>query len=70
MGFQCVFWNILELMCAVPVPLHPPDTQTGVRSDGEPRRIGESCVYAGRCPCQIRAVCEGERLPWRDIGGV
>lgn len=59
-----------SLLHAVPIPLRSPDTQTGVPSAGEPKRIGQGCVYAGRCPWQIGAVCEAEPPPWRENGGV
>lgn len=59
-----------SLLHAVPVPLRPPDTQIDAPSAGEPKRFGQGCVYAGRCPWQAGAVCEAERPPWRENGGV
>ncbi len=59
-----------SLLHAVPVPLQPPDTRSGAAKAGEPKRGGTGCVYAGRCPWQIGAVCESERPPWRESAGV
>jgi peptide/nickel transport system ATP-binding protein len=55
------------LLHAVPVPLrHPAAASTRT---GEPKRGGGGCVYAGRCPWQIGAICEAERPPWRESDG-
>jgi len=59
-----------SLLHAVPVPLQPPDIHSGAAKAGEPKRGGTGCVYAGRCPWQIGAVCENERPPWRESAGV
>ena len=59
-----------SLLHAVPVPLQPPDARSGAAKAGEPKRGGAGCVYAGRCPWQIGAVCENERPPWRESAGV
>ncbi len=59
-----------SLLHAVPVPLQPPESDAGAAKAGEPKRGGAGCVYAGRCPWQIGALCETERPPWRESDGV
>jgi peptide/nickel transport system ATP-binding protein len=57
------------LLNAVPVPLTPPGVPPQ-RSTSKPARRGlPGCVYAGRCPWQIGAICETERPPWQDCDG-
>lgn len=58
------------LLHAVPVPLQAPDTASIASKATEPRRGTGGCVYAGRCPWQAGAICEGERPPWRESGGL
>ena len=58
-----------SLLHAVPVPLQPPAVSSGGGKAGEPNRGGQGCVYAGRCPWQIGAICEAERPPWRESAG-
>ena len=54
-----------SLLHAVPVPLQAPGSSTAATSVSEPKRSGAGCVYAGRCPWQVGAICETERPPWR-----
>ena len=54
-----------SLLHAVPVPLQPPGQSAYTGKAGEPKRGGEGCVYAGRCPWQKGSICETERPPWR-----
>jgi peptide/nickel transport system ATP-binding protein len=56
------------LLHAVPVPLQPPVPADGLKA-GEPKRGAQGCVFAGRCPWQVGAVCETERPPWRESAG-
>ncbi len=58
-----------SLLHAVPVPMRPPRASSNAPKAGEPKRGGEGCVYAGRCPWQIGAICETERPPWRESEG-
>jgi peptide/nickel transport system ATP-binding protein len=58
-----------SLLHAVPVPLQPPGLSPNLPKAGEPKRGGAGCVYAGRCPWQIGAICETEPPPWRESDG-
>ena len=58
------------LLHAVPVPLQPP-VSTGDLKTGEPQRGSGGCVFAGRCPWKIGAICDTARPPWREsVGGL
>jgi len=57
------------LLNAVPVPLTAPGVPPQRSTSKPPRRGQPGCVYAGRCPWQVGAVCETERPPWQDCGG-
>jgi peptide/nickel transport system ATP-binding protein len=56
------------LLHAVPVPLMPPVSADALKA-GEPKRDGQGCGFAGRCPWQVGAVCETTRPPWRESEG-
>jgi peptide/nickel transport system ATP-binding protein len=56
------------LLHAVPVPLQPPVSASGLKA-GEPKRGAEGCVFAGRCPWQVGEVCETTRPPVRESTG-
>jgi peptide/nickel transport system ATP-binding protein len=58
-----------SLLHAVPVPLERPAAASARPKLGEPRRGGQGCPYAGRCPWQPGDVCDTERPPWREAGG-
>jgi peptide/nickel transport system ATP-binding protein len=58
-----------SLLHAVPVPLRAPAGSSAATRVVEPKRSGEGCVYAGRCPWQAGAICETERPPWRTGAG-
>ncbi len=58
-----------SLLHAVPVPLRRPEKPARVAGLAEPKRGGAGCVYAGRCPWQMRTICETERPPWREAPG-
>jgi peptide/nickel transport system ATP-binding protein len=57
------------LLNAVPVPLTAPGVPPQRSTSKPPRRGQPGCVYAGRCPWQVGAICETERPPWQDCGG-
>jgi peptide/nickel transport system ATP-binding protein len=57
------------LLNAVPVPLTAPGVPPQRSTSKPPRRGEPGCVYAGRCPWQVGAICETERPPWQDCGG-
>jgi peptide/nickel transport system ATP-binding protein len=57
------------LLNAVPVPLTAPGVPPQRSTSKPPRRGQPGCVYAGRCPWQLGAICETERPPWQDCGG-
>ncbi|GAB2175956.1 ABC transporter ATP-binding protein [Dongia sp. agr-C8] len=56
------------LLHAVPVPLQPPATGDTAKT-GEPKRGSPGCVFAGRCPWKIGAICDTTRPPWRESTG-
>ncbi len=58
-----------SLLHAVPVPLRHPDAPVRSTAAGEPKRGGQGCVYAGRCPWRAGAICDTERPPWREGEG-
>jgi peptide/nickel transport system ATP-binding protein len=57
------------LLNAVPVPLTPPGVPPQRSNSKPPRRSQPGCVYAGRCPWQVGAICETEQPPWQDCEG-
>jgi peptide/nickel transport system ATP-binding protein len=58
------------LLNAVPVPLTPPAVPPQRSTSKPPRRDEPGCVYAGRCPWQVGAICETEQPPWQESDGV
>jgi peptide/nickel transport system ATP-binding protein len=58
-----------SLLHAVPVPLQRPEKPMRASTPAAPARASTGCVYAGRCPWQVGAICETERPPWRDGPG-
>jgi peptide/nickel transport system ATP-binding protein len=58
-----------SLLHAVPVPLQRPEKPMRASTPAAPARASTGCVYAGRCPWQVGAICETERPPWRDAPG-
>ena len=58
-----------SLLHAVPVPLRRPESPSRAARSPAVKGDHTGCVYAGRCPWQIGAICETERPPWREVEG-